>query len=148
MTTDDKIRDEKLSKLSNIKNYQKSSIKDVIPKNTLSEETRNELNKIKDIQKTSDRDKLVYRTNESTYSFKYFRIINTFGRDIFNGRITLKEANEDQSSLLVQIMNFKKKINHKIQRENKREKIFLKAYMHFLMAEKEFLMLLKVKYFQ
>ena len=35
--------------------------------------------------------------------------INTFGGDIYNGKVTLKEAGENQSSLLVEIMNFKKK---------------------------------------
>ena len=35
--------------------------------------------------------------------------MNTFGRDIYNDKITLKEADKDQSSLLVEIMNFKKK---------------------------------------
>ena len=50
---------------------------------------------------TVDRENLYYRTNEYTYNFRNFRTINTFGRDIYNGKITLKEADEDQSSLLV-----------------------------------------------
>ena len=37
------------------------------------------------------------------HSFKNFRSINTFGRDIYNGTITLKEADKDQSSLLVKL---------------------------------------------
>ena len=80
------------------------------PENTLNEEAKNELNKIKEIEKTVDKENLVYRTNEYTYSFKHFRTINNFGRDIYNGKTTLKESDEDQSCLLVQIMNFKKKI--------------------------------------
>ena len=36
--------------------------------------------------------------------------LNTFGRDIYNGTITLKEADEDGNSLLVEIMNFERKI--------------------------------------
>ena len=59
---------------------------------------------------TVDRKNLYYRTNEYTYSF---RIINAFGRDIYNGKITLKEADEDQSSLLVEILNFRKKVKPK-----------------------------------
>ena len=80
-------------------NTQKLSIKDVIPENTLTEEAKNELNEIKEIEKTVDRENLVYRTNECTYSFKNFRTISTFGRDIYNGKITLKEADEDQCNL-------------------------------------------------
>ena len=41
-----------------------------------------------------DRANLVYSTNEYTYSFK---------RDIYNNKIFLKEAAEDQSSSLVEI---------------------------------------------
>ena len=69
-------------------NTQKSTIKHVIPENTLTEEAKNELNKIKEIKKAVDRENLVYRRNEYTYSFKNFGIINTFGRDIYNGKIT------------------------------------------------------------
>ena len=41
-----------------------------------------------------DREKLIYETIEYTYSFKNFQIIKTFGRDIYEGKITIKEANE------------------------------------------------------
>ena len=87
-------------------NTQKLTIKDAIPENTLTEEAKNELNKIKEIEKTVDRENLVYRTNDYTYSFKNVRAINTFGRNVYNGKFTLKEADEDQSSLLVEIMYF------------------------------------------
>ena len=33
-----------------------------------------------------------------------------FGRDIYEGKITLEEANEDQTNLLNDIRNFKKNI--------------------------------------
>ena len=49
-----------------------------------------------------------------------FRTINTYGTDIYNGAIALKETDKDQSSLLVKIMNFTSKINLKIQINNKR----------------------------
>ena len=54
------------------RNTQKLTIKDVIPENTLSEETKNELNKIKEIEKTVYRENLVYTTNEYAYNFKTF----------------------------------------------------------------------------
>ena len=40
--------------------------------------------------------KLVYETNEYAYSFKNFQT-KTFGRDIYDGSITLKEADEYQN---------------------------------------------------
>ena len=47
--------------------------------------------------------------NQYTYNFKIYRTINNFGRDIYYGETDLKEAVQDQSSLLVEIMSFKKK---------------------------------------
>ena len=75
---------------------------------------------------------------------KNFRTINTFGRDIYGGTITLKEADKDQIILLV-----KNKIKpQNPEKKRKRKNTFLKTYMHFLMVEKEFLMFLKAEYFQ
>ena len=56
---------------------------------------------------------LVYRANEYSYSLKFFYTISTFGRNIYNDKITLKEADEYQSCLFVEIINFKSKINMK-----------------------------------
>ena len=66
---------------------------------------------------------------------------NTFCRDIFKSKTNLKEADEDQSSLLVKFMDFKKKQNLEIQRKNKQKKIFLVTHLPFLKIPKEFLML-------
>ena len=41
-------------------------MKDVIPENTLSEETENELNKSKEIENTVDRENLIDRRNSYT----------------------------------------------------------------------------------
>ena len=45
---------------------------------------------------------------EYAYSFKNFQTIRNFGKDIYDGAITIKEADEYQNNLLVEIMNFKK----------------------------------------
>ena len=43
----------------------------MIPKNALNnDEAKKELDKIKEIEKNVDREKLIYETNEYTYSFK------------------------------------------------------------------------------
>ena len=73
------------------------TIKDVIPEKRLHEKAKIELNKIKDIEEMVERENLVYRTNECMYSSKNVQTISTFGRDICNGTITLKEAYNDQS---------------------------------------------------
>ena len=89
----------------------------MIPENTLTEEAKNELNEIREIEKTLDRENLFYRMNEYKYNFQNFRTINTFGRDIYNGTITLKQADKDQSDLLVEILNFRRQLKPKKYRE-------------------------------
>ena len=102
---------------------EKLTIKDFIPKNALyNDEARKELDKIKKIEQSVDREKLAYRTNEYTYSFENFQAIKTFGKDIYNGTITLKEANGYQTDLLVEIMNFKKNTKSKSIEKKTRER--------------------------
>ena len=51
-------------------------------------------------------------------NFESFRTIRTFGRYIFEGKITLKKANEDQSNLLLDIRNFRN--NTRLQNDKKK----------------------------
>ena len=82
---------------------------------------RNSLIKLKKQKKKGDRRKLVYETNECTYSFKNFETRKTFGQDIYEGKISLEETDEYQKDLLVKIMNFKKNTKPRSQ-EKKQEK--------------------------
>ena len=90
-------------------NNKQLTIKNIIPENILNDEAKKEMDKISEIEKNVDREKLFYISSEYTYSFQNFQTIRTFGRDIYNGEITLNEANEDQTSLLTEIINFKNK---------------------------------------
>ena len=55
---------------------------------------KKELDKTKEIEKNVDREKLIYETDEYTYSFKNFQTIKAFGRDICEDKITLEKVNE------------------------------------------------------
>ena len=89
-------------------------IGDVIPKSAFFNEGANdEINKTKELEKNVDREKLVYETKADTYDFRSFRTIRTFGDDIYNGKITLEEANESQASLVEEIVNFTNKTRPK-----------------------------------
>ena len=102
----------------------------MIPKNALNnDEAKKELDKIKEIEKNVDREKLIYETNEYTYSFKNFQTIKTFGRDIYEGKITIKEADEYQKDLLVEIKSFKK--HAKPRSQEKKKKMILKNLHRF-----------------
>ena len=75
-------------------------------------------------RKIVDRENLVYRINEYTYSFKNVWTRNTYrDRDIYNGTITLKKVDIDQSDLLVEILKQnKKKFRKQIKPKNPEKK--------------------------
>ena len=99
---------------------------------------KKEPDKIKEIEINVDREKLIYETNKYTYSFKNFQTIKTFGRDIYEGKITIEEANEYQTDLVAEIMSFKKYTKPRSQENNKKKKLFLKTC---IILEKNFLAL-------
>ena len=112
------------------------TIKNIIPENILNDEAKKEIDKITEIEKTVDREKLVYRASEYTYSFQNFRTIRAFGGDIYNGEITLKEADEDQASLLNEIMNFRDKTKPQDEKKRKKKDVLTNLYKFFEGREK------------
>ena len=98
-------------------------------------------------QKKMQADKLIYETNDYTYSFRNFQTIKTFGRDIYEGKITLEKANEYQTDLLAEIIDFKKNAKKKVKKKKREKELLFKTCIIFLRVEKKFLMLLKEKYF-
>ena len=70
-----------------------------------------------------DREKLVYDAGKYTYDFRTFNTIRTFGEDIYEGKIALEEADEDQSDLADQINKLLKKQDQKIMTKNKKKKL-------------------------
>ena len=121
---------------------------DIIPKSAFaSDEAIEELNKILRIEKDVDREKLVQDTGKYTYDFRTFNTIRTFGEDIYDGKITLEEADEDQTDLADKINEFTKEERPKNYDKKQEKKLLQKTCVIFLMQEKWFLMALKAKYF-
>ena len=87
-------------KLLDALNTLKPSDKYIIPENAFA---------FQEIEKNVDREKLIYQTCKHTYDFRKFKTIRTFGESIYNGKITLEEADESQSDLLGEIKNFNDK---------------------------------------
>ena len=81
------------------------------------------------------------------YNFKKFQRIRTFGKDIYNGEITLEEADKDQSELVEKINDFIKKTKPRNKEKIQEKKMLKKTCTIFMKVEKWFLMPLKVKYF-
>ena len=65
------------------------------------------------MEESIDGEKLVYKTDKHTFDFRKFNTIRTFGKDIYNGKITLEEADESQSDLLNEIKTFNDKARPK-----------------------------------
>ena len=109
--------------MNTLKSKNQLTIEDVILEDVLiNNKAKKELDKIKEIEKSVDREKLIYETNEYTYSFKNFQTIKTFGRDIYEGKITIKEADEYQADLLTEIMNFRKNTKPRSQEKKTRKR--------------------------
>ena len=132
------IEDQGEEQIKAIQNNTKEvTIKNIIPENILKDEAKLEIDKITEIEKTVDREKLVYRASEYTYSFQNFRTIRAFGRDIYNGEITLKEADEDQVSLLNEIINFREKTKPQDEKKKRKKKdVLTNLYKFFEGGEK------------
>ena len=51
-----------------------------------------------------DTENLHDKTNKYTHNFQNFRTISTVGKDVYNGTITTKEADNHQSDSLVEVL--------------------------------------------
>ena len=118
-----------------------------IPENILNDEAKKELDKTSEIEKNVNREKLVYKTNIHTYDFQNFQTIRTFARDIYNGEISLEEANEDQGKLLNEIIYFNKKTKPKNEIKKQEKEDVIKSLRNFYNSRKKVIMFLIVKYF-
>ena len=77
--------------MNTLKSNKQLTIEDMIPKKALnSDEAKKELDKILKIEKNVDREKLVYETNQYTYSFKNFQTIKTFVEIFMKLKLRLK----------------------------------------------------------
>ena len=85
---------------------QTKSTKEIFPEGYDSVEIKNELNEIKGYEK-------------KPFDFRIFKTIRSFGDDIYNSKITINEADQEQSDLIEYIMNFNNKKRLKIKDDKK-----------------------------
>ena len=129
-------------------NNKKLTIEDMTPESALiNNHPKKELDKIKQIEKTVDREKLVYKTNEYKYSFEDFQTIKTFGRDIYNGTITLEKAKDYQNDLIDKIMSFNRKTKPKCLKKKQEKEIILENLHNFYDGREKILNASKSKIF-
>ena len=64
--------------------------------------------KLKQIGKIKEGEDLVYETDKYVYNFQQYETIRSFGKYIFAGKITLDNADKDQSNLLNEFIDSNK----------------------------------------
>ena len=80
---------------------QTKSIKEVFPKVYESVEIKNEINKIKEYEKRSTETIwFIIQAKNELFDSKTFKT-RSFGENIYNGKITINEANQEQDDLVV-----------------------------------------------
>ena len=78
-----------------------------------------------------DREKLVHDPGKYTYDFRTFNTVRAFGEEIYEGKITLKESDEDQSDLADQISEFIKETKPKNYSKKQEKKLLEKTCIIF-----------------
>ena len=61
---------------------------------------------------------MIYYSSKETFNFNVFKTIRTFGEDIYNGKIKINEADQEQADLINYALNF----NNKTRPRNKSDK--------------------------
>ena len=90
-----------------MKNQEKpESIEGIFPKDQENNEINNELNEIDKFEENVSKNDLMYETNKYTYNSQQFKAIRYFSESINNGKIAISKANEKQSNLLNNILEF------------------------------------------
>ena len=90
---------------------------------------------------------MIYYSSKEPYDFRMFKTIRLFGDDIYSSKITINEADQEQSDSAEYILNFNNKTRAKNKDDKKTKKISLIAHKIFIMVEIQLLMLLRANYF-
>ena len=70
------------------------------------------------MKKKVNRNNIIYYSSKKPFDFNVFKTIRSFGENIYNGKITINEANQEQADLLEYNSNF----NNKARTKNKDDK--------------------------
>ena len=68
---------------------------------------------------------MIYYSSKEPFDFNAFKTIRSFGENIYSGKITTNEANQEQADLLEYILNFNNKVGPKIRMTKKIKEMFL-----------------------
>ena len=69
-------------------------------------EIKNEMYEIKKWEEKIKREDLKYKTKNYTYDFQQYETIRSFGESIYTSKASIVEADEDESNLLKNLVEF------------------------------------------
>ena len=72
--------------------------------------------------KKVNRDNMIYYSSKEPFDFRMFKTIRSFGDDIYSTKITINEADPEQSDLVQYILNFYNKTRPKNKDDKKNKK--------------------------
>ena len=72
------------------------------------------------MKKKVHRNNMIYYSTEEPFDFNAFKTIKSFGENIYSGKITINEADQEQADLLECILNFDNKARPKRKRMTKK----------------------------
>ena len=114
---------------------QTKSIEEIFPKGHESDGIKDELDKIKRYENKFIRDNLFYESSKQVYHFKIFKTIRSFGDSIYNHKIEIHEANQEQVDLLEYILSFNNKTKPSSDKDKNIKMMFLIVQQIFVRIE-------------
>ena len=75
---------------------------------------------------------MIYYSSKEPFGFKTFKTIRSFGENVYSGKITVTEANEEQADLMEHVFNNKARPKNKNDKKIKEmllilQKIFMRV---------------------
>ena len=78
---------------------------------------------------------MIYYSSKKPFDFRMFKTIRSFGDDIYSSKITINEADQEQSDLIDYIIDFNNKNRPKNKDDKKTKTIFLIVHEVFTMVD-------------
>ena len=91
-----------------------------------SSEIKSKVNEIKEYEENINRKNMIYHSSKESFDFNAFKT-RTFGEDIYNSKITINEADQEQADLVNYVSNFNNKARPRSNSDKKNFKNILKS---------------------
>ena len=96
----------------------------IFPKGNKTEAINDELSKIKRYENKAIRDNLFYDLSKQPFDFRTFKTIRSLGDNIYNKRINIDEADQEQSNLFDYLFDFNSKTKPESKKSQEKKKCF------------------------